>query len=239
MKLLTKASYSGEVSSRERENLDIAYQAACEAMVLLKNDGALPFKSKKVALYGPGASMTIKGGTGSGEVNERHSVTILEGLENRGFTVTTKRWIQDYETGYSEAEAAYKEEKKKRINLLKLDTIMNMLFDNFRIPCGRAITEQDLIESDTDCSIYVLSRQAGEGGDRKAEQGDYFLTEEERIAIATCAKHYKYFLLVINSGSSIDMTFAEEIPGINAILFLCQLGTEGGNALLFCTSYHF
>ena len=230
MKLLTKASYSGEVSSRERENLDIAYQAACEAMVLLKNDGALPFKSKKVALYGPGASMTIKGGTGSGEVNERHSVTILEGLENRGFTVTTKRWIQDYETGYSEAEAAYKEEKKKRINLLKLDTIMNMLFDNFRIPCGRAITEQDLIESDTDCSIYVLSRQAGEGGDRKAEQGDYFLTEEERIAIATCAKHYKYFLLVINSGSSIDMTFAEEIPGINAILFLCQLGTEGGNA---------
>ena len=77
MELLTKASYSGEVSQREKDNLQVAYEAACEGMVLLKNDGILPLQTKKVALYGPGASMTIKGGTGSGEVNERHSVTIL------------------------------------------------------------------------------------------------------------------------------------------------------------------
>ena len=90
MKLLTKASYSADVTQREKENLAVAYKAACEGMVLLKNDGALPFKTKKVALYGPGASMTIKGGTGSGEVNERHSVTILEGLQDRGFEITTQ-----------------------------------------------------------------------------------------------------------------------------------------------------
>ena len=112
MKVLTKASYTSAVTDRERENLQVAYQAACEGMVLLKNDGALPFKTKKVALYGPGASMTIKGGTGSGEVNERHSVTILEGLEDRGFEVTTHRWIDDFEKHYAEAEAAYKIEKK-------------------------------------------------------------------------------------------------------------------------------
>ena len=112
MSLITKASYSAEVTQRERDNLGVAYRAACEGMVLLKNDGALPFQTKKVALYGPGASMTIKGGTGSGEVNERHSVTILEGLENRGFTITTRKWIEDYEQGYKDAEAAYKEERK-------------------------------------------------------------------------------------------------------------------------------
>ena len=230
MELLTKASYSGDMNQREKENLQIAYQAACEAMVLLKNDGALPFKTKKVALYGPGASMTIKGGTGSGEVNERHSVTILEGLEDRGFQVTTRRWIRDYEDGYAAAEKAYKEEKKKRVNIFKLDTIMSMLFDNFRAPCGRAITEEDVSESDTDSCIYVLSRQAGEGGDRKAEKGDLFLTDEEREAIRFCAEKYSNFLLVINSGSAMDMAFAEESSGINAILYLCQLGTEGGHA---------
>ena len=80
MKSFTKASYTPEITDRERENLQVAYQAARERMALLKNDGTLPFKTKKVALYGPGASMTIKGGTGSGEVNERHCVTILEGL---------------------------------------------------------------------------------------------------------------------------------------------------------------
>ena len=230
MKLLTKASYSPEVTAREKENLQVAYQAACEGMVLLKNDGVLPFKTNKVALYGPGASMTIKGGTGSGEVNERHSVTILEGLENRGFEITTRHWIQDFEKGYAEAEEAYKIEKKKRVNFLKFGSIMNMLFDNFRAPIGRSITEEDIAASDTDTCIYVLSRQAGEGGDRRAEKGDMFLTDEEVAAISFCAENYTNFLLVINCGSSIDMSFADEIPGINAILYFCQLGTEGGNA---------
>ena len=230
MKLLTKASYSSDVTQREKENLAVAYKAACEAMVLLKNDGALPFKTKKVALYGPGASMTIKGGTGSGEVNERHSVTILEGLEDRGFEISTHNWIADFESGYAEAEAAYKEEKKKRVNLLKPNTIMQMLFDNFRCPAGRAITPEDVANGNTDSCIYVLSRQAGEGGDRKAEPGDLFLTEEEKQAISFCAEQYEHFLLVINCGSAIDMSFVEEIPGINAILYLCQLGTEGGHA---------
>jgi len=230
MKPLTKASFSPEVTQREKENLHIAYQAACEAMVLLKNDGALPFRTKKVALYGPGASMTIKGGTGSGEVNERHSVTILEGLEDRGFEITTRTWLKDFADGYAAEEAAYKEEKKKRVNIFKLDSLMNMLFDNFRAPIGRAVTEADVAESDTDSCIYVLSRQAGEGGDRRAEKGDMFLTDEEAASIRFCAEKYDNFLLVINCGSSIDMAFAQEIPGINAILYLCQLGTEGGHA---------
>ena len=65
MKIFTKARRSGAVSQRERDNLQVAYEAACEGIVLLKNDGALPFSTKRVALYGSGISMTIKGGTGS------------------------------------------------------------------------------------------------------------------------------------------------------------------------------
>lgn len=230
MKSYTKASFIPDVTQREKDNLRIAYEAACEGMVLLKNDGTLPFKHKKVAVYGPGASMTIKGGTGSGEVNERHSVTILEGLEDRGFEITTRDWIAQFEKDYAVAEAAYKEEKKKRVNILKLGTLMNMLLDDFRAPIGAPLTEADVEKSDTDSCIYVLRRQAGEGGDRKAEKGDMFLTDEEKAAISFCAEKYAHFLLVINCGSSIDMAFAQEIPGINAILYLCQLGTEAGHA---------
>ena len=154
MKLLTKASWSDAVTQREKDNLQIAYRAACEGMVLLKNDGALPFATKKVALYGPGVSMTIKGGTGSGEVNERHSVTILEGMENRGFEVTTKNWITRFEENYQKELALYKEEKKKRVNIFKMESIMSMLFDNFRFPDGPSITEEDVSASDTDACIY-------------------------------------------------------------------------------------
>ena len=227
MRSYTKASPNGAVSQREQENLQLAYEAACEGLVLLKNDGTLPLKTKKVALYGPGAAKTVKGGTGSGEVNERHAVSVLEGLENRGFHVTTKDWIESYDAFYIQAEKAYRRQKLRRINLLKPKSIMNMLFDDFRMPCGPEIQKAD----DADTCIYVLSRQAGEGGDRRAEAGDYYVTEEEKKAIAFCAASYPHFVLLINCGSSMDMGFAEEIPGINAILYICQPGSQGGNAV--------
>ena len=231
MKHYTKASPNGAETPRELENRRIAYEAACEGMVLLKNDGTLPLKNKKVALYGPGAARTIKGGTGSGEVNERHAVSVLEGMEERGFEITTRAWIEEYADFYVQAERDYKEEKRRRINLLDPKTINNMLFDNFRLPCGPTIEERHVQASDTDTCVYVLSRQAGEGGDRRAEAGDYYITEEERQAIAFCAQNYAHFVLLINCGSAMDMGFTQRIDGINAIVYICQPGSQGGLAV--------
>lgn len=223
MRSYTKASPDGGISPRERENQRLAYEAACEGMVLLKNDGTLPLKTKKVALYGPGAAKTVKGGTGSGEVNERHTISVLEGLENRGFQVTTKKWIASYEAVYARALKRYRRQKVARF----LKPGANMLYDNFHLPCGAPIQKQD----DADTCIYVLSRQAGEGGDRRAEAGDYYLTEEEKAAIGSCAAHYEKLVLLLNCGSVLDMNFLEEIPGINAVLHICQPGSQGGNAV--------
>ena len=77
-----KAALTDAVTPLEEAGKEIAYQAAVEGIVLLENDGCLPLKPGKIALYGAGAKMTIKGGTGSGEVNERHAVSILEGMED-------------------------------------------------------------------------------------------------------------------------------------------------------------
>ena len=224
--LLTKASFDQNANARELRNLKIAYEAACESIVLLENDGSLPVKTKKVALYGAGASHTIKGGTGSGEVNERHSVTVLEGMEKAGFEITTKKWIEDYITLYDEGELAFKKGKLKST----LKNPMSFMAD-YPGTDGRLITDQDVKESDTDCCIYVLSRQAGEGVDRRAEKGDYFVTDIEKANIEKCAKEYAHFILIINGGSQIDMAFTEEIQGINSIVFMCQLGTAGGTAV--------
>lgn len=88
-------SLSGTVSADlqpwEMKHMSIAQEAAEEGIVLLKNDGTLPLAPGcRVALYGAGADHTIKGGTGSGDVNERHSVTIAEGLRTAGFHLTTE-----------------------------------------------------------------------------------------------------------------------------------------------------
>ena len=100
MKFQVFGASTPEESQREKEHKALARQAAAEGIVLLKNDNVLPLAARKVALYGPGSRMTVKGGSGSGDVRERHSVTIEEGLKKAGFTFPTTLWMDRFQAKY-------------------------------------------------------------------------------------------------------------------------------------------
>ncbi|MCR4790348.1 MAG: glycoside hydrolase family 3 C-terminal domain-containing protein [Treponemataceae bacterium] len=230
MNIITKASYSDAVSEREKRNLDIAYKLACEAIVLMKNENVLPMNIGKIALFGSGIIETIKGGTGSGEVNERHSVSIFEGFKEAGWEITNEKCHLAYHEKYEKAKKDFvvNQRKKAYSNIFK---IIDTMFEPFRALEFDPITMETIKENQTDNCIYIVSRQAGEGGDRKTEKGDLLLSDREKSEIELLAKNYKNFVLIINSGSQIDMSFVDEIPEIKAILYICQLGTKGGNAI--------
>ena len=112
MKLKNKTftgTTSNEVTARETENRKLARLAAAEGFVLLKNqDHILPLKKGiKLGLYGAGAVKTIKGGTGSGDVNERECVNICQGLENAGYEITSSAWLEAYASLYEETRLRY------------------------------------------------------------------------------------------------------------------------------------
>ena len=91
----------------ERNHNRIMRKLGAECCVLLKKDGNFPLTaSSDIALYGSGARNTIKGGTGSGEVNSRFYVTVEKGLERAGFRVITGEWLDSYD----EISAKAKEE---------------------------------------------------------------------------------------------------------------------------------
>ena len=107
---------SGKVTEREKEAGKLVRETASEGFVLLKNDSQLlplPPKSK-LALYGAGAGKTIKGGTGSGDVNERKSVTIYQGLVHAGYEITTKTWLMSYEEDYQKAREKWSQTIQKK-----------------------------------------------------------------------------------------------------------------------------
>ncbi len=224
MKRMICAAYTDKVTQRELENKETAYRAALEGIVLLKNSGALPVEPGPIALYGAGASMTVKGGTGSGEVNERHVISILEGMEQAGFRITSRRWLEDFERDYQNAFAAW----RGGGNLQGLD-IINSMAKPFVPPVGRAVSDADIRESACDTAVYVVARQAGEGSDRRLDAGDFELLPAETESIEKIARSYRNSVLVINSGSYMDIGDLDE--KVSAVIFFCQQGMEGGRAL--------
>ncbi len=222
-------NFDNTVTDREIRHKEIAYRAACEGIVLLENNGALPLKSQKVALFGIGASQTIKGGTGSGEVNERHSVSIYEGMKNAGFTVTSEAWIERYDKLYEEIKNGGSDKFTDALKKGKVGDIMALFMGTADYPY-LDVTDEDMKAAPADTAFFVVSRQAGEGADRRIEKGENDLSPEEISTLQRMIKIYKNVVLVINIGSSLDMSFLDKTPGLGAVVYFCQQGTEGGHA---------
>ena len=86
-----------QLQEYEREHAQTLRRLGAECAVLLKRNGDFPLKEAgEIALFGSGARLTVKGGTGSGEVNSHYFVTVEDGLEQAGFTVTSKIWLETY-----------------------------------------------------------------------------------------------------------------------------------------------
>ena len=195
-----------------------------ECTVLLKKDGNFPLKEAgQIAVYGSGARNTIKGGTGSGEVNSRYCVTIEKGLKKAGFTITSGSWLDGYDKVRAEAKQQFIKDIKAEAKERHTQAII--------ICMGRSMAEPEYslpINGAGDTAIYVLSRISGEGSDREPISGEILLSKTEKRDILACNAKYKNFMLVINAGGVVDLTAVKDVKNI---LILSQLGVKTGDIL--------
>lgn len=227
------AATSPEVSEREKRNMERSRKIAAQGMVLLSNNGVLPIREtgKKIALFGNGARRTVKGGTGSGDVNSRFVVNVEQGLKETGFTVTTGEWMDRYDEKVEAARAAYFAEIKKAAEAGGMAAFMKMFTDPFMEPPMIPVTEEDIAGTKADIAIFVLARNSGEGKDRRPVAGEYDLFDVEKESIRLLADAYQNLIVVLNVGSVIDTRFLRSVEGISAILLMSQAGNIGGYAL--------
>lgn len=206
---------------------------AAEGMVLLANDGILPLKpsSKPLGLFGSGARRTVKGGTGSGDVNSRVVISVEQGLEEAGFTIGTKNWLTHFDEDCHRELMGFAERFQKAVREQGWAGVNEALTNPYRDPDVPDITEADLENTDRNCAIYVIGRTSGEGSDRKVAGGDYELTEREVENLVFLTEHYAHTVVVINAGGVIDTKFLRAQKGISAILLMSQAGCAGGQAL--------
>ena len=213
-----------EIQNFEKEHLDALRALAPECVVLLKKNGDFPLSAPcTVALYGSGARETIKGGSGSGDVNVRHAVTVEEGLENAGFTVTGKAWMDGYKAAKLAAAKEFLHEITEQAKAAGKPAILFAM--------GKTPPEPHYslpIDGEGEVCVYVLGRNSGEGSDRTACEGDLRLTADETRDILLCAEKYEKFLLVLNVGGPVDLS--PVLDRVENILLLSQLGTVTGDA---------
>jgi len=208
----------------EKENLERLRPYLAECTVLLKKNGAFPLEAPcRIFAAGSGVRDTVKGGTGSGEVNSRYFVNVEQGLRDAGFYITDPYWPDMY-SGFSERarkefiKGIKQKARREKINIISASMGAVMKQPEYIIP----------LDYSADAAVYVVSRISGEGNDRLAEKGDFMLTDSEVRDILALSRHYEKFMLVINAGGPVDLSPVMEVGNI---LVLSQLGVETGSAL--------
>jgi beta-glucosidase len=200
----------------------IARSAATEGMVLLKNENsALPLKDvKSIALFGNASYDLIAGGTGSGDVNKAHVVSLAQGLAEADYRL---------DKALKEAYESYLKQEKDKMPAGR-GGFMAAARQIAPMPVDAALITESAER--TNVAILTISRNAGEGADRKLD-GDFYLAAQEKELIQSIAGAFhakgKKLIVVLNVGGVTEV--ASWRNDVDAILLTWQPGQEGGYAI--------
>lgn len=201
----------------------VTREAATEGMVLLKNkNAALPLDPavKKIAAFGNTSYDIITGGTGSGDVNEAYSISLVEGLKNAGYSVN-----ENLQSMYLAYLNATREGRPKRRGFMMGAE-----------PVPELSLPAELINSmvnTCDAALITLGRNAGEGRDRSQGEGDFQLTAAEKNMIKLVSEAFqakgKKVVVILNVSGVLETASWKELP--DAILLAWEGGQEAGNSI--------
>ena len=200
----------------------VARKAAGEAIVLLRNEGALPLKgNEKVALYGISAIDFVAGGTGSGDVNKAYVVNMEDAMKAAGFTLDKN--LADYYKAYIAYDKA-----QTALNNTQFSWFSRRKLSEIAIPANAIESEAKANE----VAVVVLGRNAGEGADRR-QIDDFELTTVERELLRDVSTAFhaagKKVIVVLNVGGVIETASWKNM--VDAIVLPWSPGQEGANAV--------
>jgi len=208
-----------------KAHAEVTRQAASEGMVLLKNDNnALPLADgiKNIAAFGNTSYEMITGGTGSGKVNNAYSISLIEGLQNSGYTLNED--LHSFYANYIKLTKAGRPQQRRSAGMMGSRQIEEPGL-NMDIINGMANV--------SDAAIITIGRNSGEGSDRTNVKGDFQLTDTEQQLIKNVSTAFKAkgkkTVVLLNIGGVMETASWKDIP--DAILLAWQAGQETGNSV--------
>jgi beta-glucosidase len=208
-----------------KAHAEVTRNSASEGMVLLENNGALPFAEnvKTVAAYGITSYDFISGGTGSGDVNEAYTVSLKDALTAAGYKLNA-----ELSTKYENHIAAENEKNKPDPN-----DRFAMFLPKIRaaelVPDAKQLAKT---AAESDIALITIGRTSGEFADRTLADFSLTVAEQQLVKNVTSAYHAakKQVVVVLNIGGVIETASWKNLP--DAILLAWQPGQEGGNSVV-------
>ena len=207
----------------------ITRQTAAEGIVLLKNNGCLPWKEnsiKTVALFGEKSYDFLSGGTGSGCVHPPYVVDMLEGLKNAG--ISSSPVLTDIYRKYIAYARVKFQAERHPAKWFQTEMMGQQKYPEIGLS-PIAINKE---VQTADAAIITIGRQAGEGIDRDIDTEFNLIPEERSLIVDVCNAFHqadKPVIVIINSGSVIETASWSGYP--DAIIMAWQPGMEGGNSI--------
>ncbi|MDM8201898.1 glycoside hydrolase family 3 C-terminal domain-containing protein [Allofournierella massiliensis] len=250
--MISLATGSGSISEEtSAEATELVEDIADEGIVLLQNDdNTLPLTAGNLNVFGWASTNPVYGGTGSGALNDAyHTVTLLEGLENAGFTLNTE--LSDFYTAYRADRPT-----------------IAMGTQDWTLPEPPASTYTDEMIANakafSDTALVVISRSGGEGADLPTdmaavidgswqdgttsyagsytnnsteyadfEQGQHYLelSKTERDMLDLVCSNFENVIVVYNGANTMELGFVDDYAQIKSVLWCPGTGQSGFNAL--------
>ena len=207
----------------------ITRQSACEGIVLLKNDGVLPWADgmvKTVSLFGENSYDFFSGGTGSGCVHTPYVVDMVEGLKNAG--ISSSEGLTDMYRKYIAYARVKFQAERHPARWFQSEEMGQQKYPEI----GLAAIAVEKEAKSSDAAIITIGRQAGEGEDRNTTTEFNLIPEEQALIQDVCNAFHaagKPVIVIINSGSVIETASWSAYP--DAIICAWQPGMEGGNSV--------
>ncbi|MEL9940173.1 MAG: beta-glucosidase [Ignisphaera sp.] len=229
---------------------EVAYRAAVEGFVLLKNNGALPIKpSAKVALFGKGSYRTAKGGLGSGTTYPLSIVSIASGLKEAGVSIdeeVEKVYNNILPMVFGSLDPSQfiramrvdvlKDKKADMISLLLFELMENAIDALEYMQVAEDVFSEEFLDrvaERNDVAVITISRTATEGRDRNPVKGDYYLRDDELNLICKVSEAFhrrnKKVVVLLNIPGPIDVVSWRDL--VDAILVVWMPGQEAGRAV--------
>lgn len=257
-RLRADAPYAADYDSKKDvlTAADALNERICEeGFVLLKNEnGALPMYTPrspegkktdgkpKISVFGKNSVNIAFGGSGSGGGDTRDAVGLYDSLTAAGYDVNPvleKFYSDDKQSG-----------KKRSANSDDLDSGDTVVLSTAETPQDKyTAAVKDSYAEYSDAAVIVFTRIGGEGFDLPRsmkgatgarDENDHYLQldrNETDLLKAVCAESFKRVIVVLNTGSQMELGFLEDPDHyayqskIDAAIWMGLPGNSGAAAL--------